>query len=438
VGLRRKNLYLAQWDAVFTAIMIGTAETFAFIFAVRAGVATAGLGWLATVPVFLGAVLQWQLPQWIPFSKLKLSIVVCHFVQILGLLILGASVFSGAFVFETLLVGLSLYWMGGMLSGPLWLDWMSPWLPYKRFTKFLSRRNTWVAVSTLLAYLATAALIHTQVSLSVFLIPFGVAVVARLVSVAIVLRQSAPVARSETHLAPPPQIADASKPIWIMILLTSAFKFATNTASPFFISYMLEDLKFSLLGYVFITSIPFVSRALFITRWGEASRQLRPYVGLQLTMFGIALNALLWSLSPNYYYLMGVEFLSGLMWGGFDLCAVLIIQNLWPGSARSLVGFHLALMSLMSLLGAWLGGALLKADWEFIELFQLSSVLRFAVAVVFTVLLARLPETRATLRVYGSYLSTLLTVRPSLGVIGRMIPLRRRHRAGEPELRDRS
>jgi MFS family permease len=407
--------------------MIGTAETFAFIFAVRAGVPASSLGWLATLPVFLGALFQWILPQWIPFARLKTAILSCHAIQIAGLMVLAASVYSSHDVFEYLIVGLSLYWIGGMLSGPLWLDWMSPWLPYPRFTKFLSRRNTWVAVSTLGAYLLTATLIHTRLDLHVFLIPFVIAMAARLVSVGIILRQTPPQTKSETHLAPPPQIGEASKPIWMMILVTSLFKFSTNTASPFFISYMLDELHFSLLGYVFMTSIPFVARALFITRWGEASRQLRPYVGLQLTMFGIALNALLWSLSPNYYYLMGVEFLSGLMWGGFDLCAVLIIQNLWPGSARALVGFHLALMSLMSLLGAWVGGEMLKSGMEFTTLFQWSSAFRIVCAALMSFLLARIPETRASLRVYGSYLSTLLTVRPSLGVIGRMVPLRRRH-----------
>jgi hypothetical protein len=407
--------------------MIGTAETFAFIFAVRAGVPASSLGWLATLPVFLGALFQWILPQWIPFSRLKISILFCHFVQIAGLVVLAASVFWTQAVVPFLMLGLSLYWIGGMLSGPLWLDWMSPWLPYQRFTKFLSRRNTWVAVSTLAAYVLTAVLIHTRLDLEVFLIPFAIAVVARLVSVGLVLQQTPPQTKSETHLAPPPQIGEASKPIWIMILVTALFKFSTNTASPFFISYMLEELHFSLLGYVFITSIPFVARAVFITRWGEASRQLRPYVGLQLTMFGIAVNSLLWSLSPNYYYLMGVEFLSGLMWGGFDLCAVLIIQNLWPGSARALVGLHLALMSFMSLLGSWVGGEMLKAQMEFTTLFQWSSLFRVSCALLLTFLLARIPETRASLRIYGSYLSTLLTVRPSLGVIGRMIPLRRRH-----------
>ena len=435
---RRYALNLTLVDGFLTAVMIGTAETFAMVLAVKSGLSAEQLATLSTLPILLGAMVQWIFPQLIRNEHLKVAILCSHSVQILGLASLlwvaGSSrglPDQSAPLFRNLLTGLSLYWMGGMVSGPLWLDWIAGWLPHKRFARYLSRRNAFIAGVTLLSYLLAASRMGQATSMEAFKIIFAMAVMARLLSWGVVALQPSPVRRTQT-------VAEglrnpewwSSKPVLLIVGFTTLFKFAVNLSSPFFLPFMFNDLKLGLSQYVALTAIPFVGRFLFMSRWGEAAKSIRPFIGLQITMVCISLSPILWTLTRSFYWLCAFEFVSGAMWGGFELCSILIIQNFWPGSARRLMGIHFALMSLFALVGASLGSYFLsRFHWSYIDLFTASGDLRGVTTLLFVVALTRIRETRSSLKVYGDFLTTVLSLRPSFANIGRVIPLRRRRRA---------
>lgn len=427
---RRKTLRLTYWDGVFTAIMIGLSEAFAIVWGVKMGLSLSQIGVVSTLPIFIGALAQWIVPPMIPQKHLKLGIQCAHLLQIsgLGLLVLLK---GNQEIFIQLSIALSLYWIGGMVSGPLWLDWISGWLPHSKFSRYLARRNSFVAAFTLFSFLMAAVVLggfQSEFSLDRFFFVFFGAFAARIISwILIWFHFSPPVSQRRTFAQGIQKISDRSyKPVVAIIVFTTAFKFVVNLASPFFLPYMFDQLQFNLATYVLITAIPFLGRTLFVSRWGEAARLTRPFVGLQITCFGIALNAYLWTLAKTPLSISFVEFLSGIMWGGFDLFVVLIIQNFWPGSARKVLGLHLALMSLASLGGAYLGSELLKQTGSsYLQVFETSAIARFLVAFSFVFVLRRLRETRVALKVYGDFLATVLSLRPSMANIGRIIPLKR-------------
>jgi MFS family permease len=430
LALRRRALRQTYFDAFFTAVMIGTAESFAIFFGVEHGLTLSQLALVSTLPILVGAIAQWLVPLFVPQNRLRQTILVSVAVQILGLVGLFFSVFTGR-IFEGLLAALSLYWIGGMIGGPLWLDWVAGWMPHKSFSRFLSRRNAFASFSTLAAYLVTALIVNAHPSAHAFEVVFLVAALARVASWITLFKQVEPSSHARsvaTDIKAPEHWS--SKPVLVILVTTVLFKFAANVSSPFFTPYMLNELHFDLLHYVGITAIPFVGRFLFLSRWGEAAKDIRPFIGLQISMLLISVSPVLWTFTKNYQCLFGFEFVSGLMWGGFDLCSVLIVQNFWPGSARRFLGAQLALMSVAALAGAWMGSWLVEHKGVgYHDIFVLSSDLRVITTLIFALCVFWLKDMRSSLKVYGDFLATVLTLRPSFANIGRVIPLRRGRRS---------
>ena len=426
-SLRRKALSMLVTDGCLYACMVGTAETFALFFAVKRGLDAGQIAVISTLPILIGALAQWLVPCRIKGDLLKSTIQHCQWLQVVALMgfIFSFSLDSLSTFYVCMLSFLSLYWVGGLVAAPLWLDWCAPWLPRRRFGLFLAKRSGIIAFFTLFAYVCAAVLAHKN-GVHVASAIFGFGAVARIASILVLRATPSP---PRPHIAldkavPLPRLRD-SKPIVGIIIFTVLFKWAVNISSPFCLPYIVHDLKFDLWGYVWLTAVPFVGRYVSLSNWGLAARTLRPFVGLQVAMAVISINPILWALTRRIEWLGSFEFVSGLMWGGFDLCSVLVVQNFWPGNARRLSGLHMALSNGAALLGAWMGSRIQMGGSTYLDLFYLSANMRFTVTCAFAYFLWRLPETRIPLKVYGDFLSTVLTLRPSLANIGRVIPVRR-------------
>jgi hypothetical protein len=423
-----RNLIRSSYlEGALYAVMVGTAESFALFFAVKHEMPLHQLALLSTVPILLGSVSQWLMPLIVPQRFLRFAKLSFYLVQILGLIFLCLAT-QHKNLFPWLFAALSLYWVGGLSAGPFWLEWIAKEVPSKTFGAFLSKRNAFVSFCTLLAYVSAAFYLNLHAEADNFLIVFGMGSVARfgsflsqwtLSSKHIEWRFHRTASRS--HKTPLP-----FKPIFWMMALTVIFKFAVSLSSPFFLPFMVQELHFGIFKYVALTSIPFVGRFLFLEGWGRASSDLRPFVGVQISCIGIAFIPALWASFPNFWFYILLELFSGMLWGGFELCTILIIQRFLVRNTLPMMGLHMSLMSASSVLGALYGSRLMEKYSSYETLFMISSASRMFVAAVMVIIFLKIPATRTRLRVYSQYLSTVLSLRPSLANVGRMIWARRR------------
>ncbi len=425
----RKVIRGSYWEGTFYALMVGLAESFALFYAVQHKLPLDQLALLSTVPVLLGSLAQWTVPQLAGRFGVRNLKLAAYLLQVAGLALLAAST-QFDFFFPWLFAALILYWIGGMASGPLWLEWISTQVPPTIFRGFLSRRNAYVAFCTVSAYIATAVFLQAHGSRDAFLLVFSLGFVSRLCSFffqAALSRSTALFTRAEGKRAvPAPEAAAQNRAVKRMIVCTTLFKTVVSFSSPFFLPYMIQELHYTLLQYVALTSVPFLGRFLFLNGWGRASTALRPFIGIQIAAAGIAMVPALWASFPLFHVYLGFELASGLLWGGFELCTVLIIQKFWTGSRLKALGVHMSLMSLGSVLGAFCGSKLLSAGLSYQKLFYASSCLRACAVIVMILAFRRLPQTRFRLRVYGEYLSTVLSLRPSISNVGRLLFVRRK------------
>ncbi len=424
----------SYYEGLMYALMVGCTESFALYHAATTGIALSKIAILSTVPALLGSVCQWLLPRWIDARNLRAFKLLFYFIQALGLAMLAYST-QVQNPYLLMLFSLCLYWIGGMASGPLWLEWMRKAVPSLCMANFLSKRNGVVALATLCCYLTTALFLQRSTGSQAFLIAFSVGALSRLAALGTqfwLTREALEWPREKRLSADPVNLSgDFRKAVIWVVALTSAFKFSVATASPFFLPYMTRDLGFGVMTYVILTSIPFLGRFLFMSGWGRASTDMRPFIGMQVACAGIALLPAMWIWFPSFSTLMLLELCSGLLWGGFELCSVLILQRFsGPGAVLKWIAFHQATMNICAVIGALLGSYLLENNFNYQQVFYLSSGLRMIVVIVLIVALRRQPATSSRFRVYRTYLNTVLSLRPSMANVGRVLS------AGRPRKRN--
>jgi hypothetical protein len=433
----RNLLRGSYWEGALYAIMVGSTESFALYFALKSGISYSDLGLLSTLPIVFGSICQWVIPQFVRDNNARFLKLFCYGIQVLGILALIQATRSPLPRYW-LFSGLSLYWIGGMSSGPLWLQWLSSEIPPKVFSIFFSKRNAFVSIITVFAYLSTSVFLSNGQDLHRFLAAFVVGALARTLGLAAQAWISRPSVSAANNPHFPREIlrdpGDSSPrfinpdkvPIIEMFLFTIFFRVASNISSPFFMPFMVRELKYSLLEYTALTSIPFVGRFLFLSNWGRSMDGMKPFIGLTIAGFGISTLPALWVTFPVYGFLLSLETISGMMWGGFELCCLMVLRMKYGTKSLKPIALHMALMNLGATLGAKMGGHLLEGGLGFSKVFYLSSGLRFIVTTLFLLRISSLPLTYQSIRAHREFLSTVLSIRPSMANLGRILWLRRR------------
>ena len=154
---------------------------------------------------------------------------------------------------------------------------------------------------------------------------------------------------------------------------------AVVLSGPFFYPYMLNELHLSMTSFVILSSMPFLGRAIFFSRWGKSGIHYSAFLGVILCGLYISFIPMIWTLTRNYYYLLGFEIISGIFWGGLELNQVLMIQNFVHQKSRVFLGAHMALTNFLAVIGATLGSYCLNQNYSYFTVFRLSAGFRLLV-----------------------------------------------------------
>lgn len=423
----RQTVKLSHFEGGLYALMVASTESFLFYYAVRQNVSSLQLAILTTVPLYLGALAQFFIPKLIHEKHLGAGIVWAMVVQIIGVVGILHTV-AVHFTYSKMLLFTSVHFIGGLLTNPLWIDWAARIIPRRNFRKYMAGRSSYTWYLILFFYLSMALLAqYTDWFKLVYI--FAIGAVARLCSLGIQtliirgeysskLKEAAITKSIEYEHAHVDEHAHQELPkelkiyIKTFIVWTAIFKLGTSVSSPFFVPYMVDDLKLSMIHYVILTSIPFFGRALFFNRWGRAGKSYAAFFGIQLTMLYIAFTPLVWIMTRSYFMLILTEVIAGIAWGGYELNQVLMIQNFIDSSmkegSRVMLGVHMALSNFFGVLGAILGALLLQAKFSFYEVFWVSSGLRFFLAFFLIYKASSMRKSDFTKKHFRTYIRNLL------------------------------
>lgn len=426
----RRIIKLSYLEGAFYAAMVGCSETFALFYATKAGLSLSEIGLLSSFPILLGSIFQWITPRIKPTKYQHRRTLVFYGIQVVGLLLLCLAVLEPNNKFPLLLAALCLYWIGGMTSGPLWLGLMSHRVPNFAIASFLSMRNAFVSAVTLAFYLGSAFFLEFTSVDQKFLMVFAIGALARALALAtqaklgnidVSWKEQPHEQKEQTH-------EKFRKCVMCVLVLTVVFKFAVALSSPFFTPFMIREKGFGVLDYVLLTSIPFLARFLFLKGLGRASINVRAFAGIQVSCLVIAIIPSLWATFQSYAAFLVFELIGGIFWAGFELSLILIIQRYSPRNPLNTQSAHMAAMNGAMLLGALVGGSLLDSGMSYESMFLLSSGCRSLIALGLLICLTRFAMTKFQFHDYRSYLATVMSLRPSMSAIGRLLAVPSRAR----------
>ena len=413
-------------DGAAYSLMVGVGETYvpAFVLALGLGAIAAGL--VATLPIVAGAVLQLATPWAVArLGSHRRWVVACAAVQATSLLLLVAIALSAPAAAWPVFAAATLYWSSSLATGPAWNAWIEGLVPKRMRPRFFASRVRVCQVAVLIGFVLGGFVLQASNATSYIMYAFAglftAAAVCRFVSAAFLARQSEP---AETAKLPQVGLRQLLRrvergPGSVLLVYLLLVQGAVYVAAPFFTPYMLNELNFSYLQFMALTSIAVTAKALAMPYIGRLAQRLGGHRLLCIGGLAIVPLSALWVISHSFWYLACVQFVSGLAWATYELAMFLMFFEALPRERRvSLLTLYNLGNAAAMLCGSLLGALLLKLagpGWtSYLILFGVSSLGRLTTVV----LLGRIhevsvPVVRAARRT--------LAVRPSAGTVDQPI-----------------
>ncbi|HJT21972.1 MAG TPA: MFS transporter [Nitrospira sp.] len=416
VGERSRRYGLL--DGAYQAVAQGGGEQYLSAFALLLHAGPFQLGILSALPQLIGTVAQLasvKLVRW--FSDRKSLIMTGTVGQAVSWIpIILLPVLLPRWGPWLLIAGAGLYFACNHFTAPLWTGFIADHLEEDERGAYFARRASIIAAASFGALCAAGAVLafwqeHAW-SWVGFALIFSMAGAARFCS-AIALR---PIEDLHHTASGPGQggfrrfLAETSRSFRHFLLFSSLMHVAVLIAGPFFVLYMLRDLHLSYLGYGSWLAAGVLGQLMTLQAWGRFGDRFGNKALLSITGLSVPFLPMLYLFSTNLGFMMGVNFLGGVVWAGLSLgLQNYVFDAVKPEDRTKAVAVNNTFNALGWCCGALLGGCLVDVLPSAIELsrlpmplashlplvFLLSGLMRLAVAAA---LLGRFHEARAVER----------------------------------------
>jgi MFS family permease len=442
-----RSLRHSLYDGITYSAMTGGAESYFSAFAILLKATTAQIGLLASLPPLLASFMQ-LFSAWLGRKTGHRKRIIVQGAALQATALIPLTVLPLVFPEHSvllLLVCSVLYYAGPNLGSPQWSSLMGDIVPEQRRGRFFALRTQLASISSFVALIIAGLILeffdNAGTAYWGFVTVFFLSSIARF--------------QSAYHLAqmfdPPGHVAALESPwhvdLWRSIRATdlvpfslffASMQFAVAIASPFFVVFMLRDLKFSYVEFMTNAAAGVLVQFLTLNRWGRLSDLFGNRLILITTGGVIPFMPALWLISTDYYYLLAVQCLTGLVWAGFSLSASNFVFDLTPPERRAtLMAAHNVFAASAVFVGAVIGGflgthlpshaTLFGRTFEWVHVlygvFAISTLMRLIVAVGF---LPRLEEVRQVRRMSVPGLIFRVTRLPASGLIVEIVGTLRR------------
>lgn len=410
----KDSLRFALLEGAPTGIALGIMDNFINPLAVALGAGNIQIGVLNSLPRLFVSLSQLKTADLAErLGSRKRLIVPAVFLHALSFIPIALTPFlMGNTALLLLILGYTWCMVSAHFAGPAWGSMMSDLVPVRRRGSYFGRRDRLLGfVSVLSVFLAGYYLnwvasasdglpTRKEEALFGFFVVFLVAGLARTISgYLLTLIYEPPLRIKEEHYfsfwdflrrAPEGNFGQH-------VTFVAAIHFATLMSAPFFAVFMLRDLGFSYLTYSVLVTVAHTVALLSGPFWGRYADKAGNLKVLRICSCILPLLPILWVFSQDVRYLFFVQILSGIGWGGFNLCSVnFVYESAIPEKRTRCVSYYSATNGVAAFAGTLLGGFLANhlphlLGYRLLFLFLLSGILR-ALAGIF--LLTRVKEVR--------------------------------------------
>lgn len=415
-------------DGAAFSVMVGVGETYVPAFVLALGLGQVAAGLVATLPLLAGSVLQlatpWAVRRLGTYRRWVVSCATCQSISLfcMAAIALEPSI-SGWWVF----LAATIYWAAGLATGPAWNTWVEHLVPRSVRAGFFAQRVRISQICTLLGLMLGGVLLRSGASSdslrTMFAIAFSLAALARLLSANLLASQSEtrPVWTSVDRTTRPRQGFLSRGPGLRFVSYLWAVQVAVYLAGPYFTPFMLTKLKLSYTHYMLLLSSAFLGKIVALPWFGRVAKRAGASALLWFGGIAIVPVAAFWLVSDSFYYLLGMQFVAGMLWAAYELAVFLLFFETIPREERVavLTWYNLgnsAAMVVGALLGALAMTLMGDSVRSYLTLFLGSSLARGLALVL-------LPGAPQRLRDVKPLALRTLAVRPSAGSIhGPILP----------------
>jgi hypothetical protein len=411
---RHRALVLAVPEGVLYAGMVGCAETWFVADSIRLGASALEQGLTVGLPLFVGAlgpllVLR-CLARGASRKRLAIGFVAA---QALTMVAVALADLTGRQTPVLVILGACLYQVCGQGSSPAWASWYGDLVPENLRGAYFARRTRAVQYAiafsmvgagfmlqifeprTFLAGGTTAWWPEHAAAGRGFAIIFGAAALSRGCSALLLSLSPEP---PFSGLATTTKVAQFLKTTrgsnaWRLVAGSGAFYLCVYLSSPFFVPFMVEELRFSYLWLMAALAIQVLLKAMLQSRFGQAIDRHGPRTVWILAAFAcaIATTPYVWARAlPSVgvpwggLWVLSSQTCSGIAWGCFEIALfVLILETTFRATRPHAVAAQSILNGFGQLAGSLLGGLFLAlSSRAFRWLFVVSLVARIVMAIV--------------------------------------------------------
>ncbi len=426
--LLRRNLRAIMGDGAAFSVMVGIGETYVPAFVLALGLGQVAAGLVATLPLLAGSVLQLATPWAVHrLGTYRRWVVCCATCQAISLMLMAAIALEKSMSGWWVFAAATMYWAAGMATGPAWNTWVEHLVPRSVRASFFAHRVRVSQLCTLLGLVVGGLLLRTGASgdalRTMFAVTFGTAAFARLISANLLASQSETrQAWTSVERAPKPRLEFLQRgPGMRLICYLWAVQVAVYLAGPYFTPFMLTKLELSYTQYMLLLGSAYFGKIVALPTFGAVAKRAGATVLLWFGGVAIVPVAAFWLISDSFYYLLGMQFVAGILWAAYELAVFLLFFETIPREQRiSVLTWYNLGNSAAMVVGALLGAAAMTVMDDsiraYLTLFLASSIAR-AMALVL------LPGAPQRLRATGPLVLRTLAIRPSAGSIhGPILP----------------
>jgi len=422
---------LSVLDAMAYAFMVGMGEVYFLADAIRLGASPFQQGLVVTLPLFMGAAGPLLALRLLARAKARKPIVVAAALGQAGILALLAAGDARRALDPTTLIGaVCLYQICGQAAGTTWSSWFGDLVPSQVRGRYFSRRNRAAHLATCVGLLAGGLFLHrlepgraaealAESGLG-FAVLFGVAAVARLVSVSLLAASAEPRFRGISDRVRVVRYfaGNRGSRAWQLIVMIAVLQYSVYIASPFFQPFMLETLRFTYLQYMLASMTVIALKIAFLPAWGALIDQHGARSLCALSALLLALVPLPWLWADGLGWVLVAQGFSGFSWAGFEVSQfALMLETSYRSTRVHVFAAQSVANGLAQLLGSLTGALLAKWLVAMQAVFAVSLVARLLVAVSLPRLLPA-HEGRPAVR-RRDLLLRVIGIRPSGGVVHR-------------------
>lgn len=433
---RKASLRASMLDGVFTSLMFGFTGNFIIPFAVALKATSAFIGWLSSLPAFLGSLAQLpsaELAEKLG-SRLKLS-QWCVFVHAATWVLIMLLPFLGQHP-ATPLLFLALVCANaaaGSLAFPAWSSLMSDTIKKEEYGRYFAWRGSILGMVTLAAGFAAGLVldIFPESSLRGFAVLYGAAAAMRLVAGYYVGRMkdlpsspesAGPYSARFTYWQFIRRLPESNFAKFVVFV--SLMNFSLSVVGPFFAVYFLQELHLSYLHYTFINLSSLLASLLSLPFWGRYCDRVGTIKIVKVSVLVFPLLPIAWMFTSHLVLMCLLSALGGYVWTGYNLAANNFIYDAASPEKRTrCIAYFSVTNGILVCAGSLLGGYLLPHLPAFpgtivssiITLMLISGILR---ALVIAGLIRSFREVRPAEAMEDSdLLLTILGIRPGWGLL---------------------